>query len=427
MELVIQDILVGEKNHTIEAEQLIESILTSRENYDEYFISQPLQGSVIEDIAETDAEVARLEKKLKEKLIGAKNSILKELSDDEIKSQLSRISNETDQLWELDNTQTQTSETNRVNGTDLALVIKGIEELGEYAKNNKQEDAFHDALGKLRECYEAKSCGSLTLVLENIERINDLLGIPALVNTCIKTGHYQEALLCHSHARSLQNKFPNVDLVSRVVSTVQEDISETMLQGLVKLLSTNLTINTLKKITNYLSFIDPLRGNSSALQQLCLSMRYKFITSEIDSYAIDETVTETVKELLFKRKIECVREHVYSILSVFNSLFHAETISLFIPLFDQVSENPKEVPTSLHLLQFVQKCTEYLMAQLKEYKLHRMSESVCLQLVYCSFRLGDVNINFHHLFMNKLLETQIFTCQELQTALNKRLDLATNY
>ncbi|AMD22087.1 HGL253Wp [Eremothecium sinecaudum] len=428
MDSVIDGILDDTDKYWDDAKPLIETIFTSRDNYTDYFVSHPLPGSIVEEIAETDAAIVALEKQLKDRLIGAKKSIIAELAEGDVESYLSSISEEIGELWELDNSRSQVDLSSATDEEDVEAVIGEIEASGSDEHGAAREDAFHEALSRLRKHEEENSDANLMYVLQNIDKISELLEIPALASTCIKTGHYQEALLCHSHALSLQHKFPNIDLIASIASAVHNNISKTMLQGLVKLLGTNLTINAMKKVIQYLSSIEPLQGNPPALQQLFISMRYRFLASEINSYVVPEDASDAVNELLAKRKIECVREHFYSIIAVFNSMFTPETIPLQIPLFNETkSQNSKEIPTSLHLLQFVENATEYLLKQLAKHKSSAFTESVCLQLVYCSFRLGDINYNFHHLFMNKLLESKLFTQQTLEAAMAKRLDLAANY
>lgn len=199
----------------------------------------------------------------------------------------------------------------------------------------------------------------------------------------------------------------------------------------------------MKKILSYLEAIEPFDTNIRSLQQLLLTMRYKFVTEEIESYQILKDTNDSVKEMLIKRKIECIREHVYGTVSVFNSLFQSETKCMYIPLLDQVepiskdladSQDTKdetatkktEFETSLPLLKFINECTNYLTDQLHGHKDY-LTESVCLQLVYCSFRLGDANLNYHNLFMNKLLEKGLFSQAVLESAIAKRLELAARY
>ncbi|QEU62028.1 Cog8 [Kluyveromyces lactis] len=396
-------------------------ILQGKESYDDYFTSEPLPGSIIEDIAEYDAEISKLERKLKSELIGEKDTILHILLSSSWSDTLADISEQIEQLWELNK--------DGINGSEEK------EKENEESKNSEEvdintelNDAFHEALEKLRHLHSTDRDTSLVTVLNNIEKINGILELPTLISTCIRTGHYQEVLILYSYTKTLEKKFPNFELIKMVVKNIQELISTKMLNGLVRLLATNLTLSSMKKILSYLEALEPFDTNPSALQQLLLTMRYKFVTEEIDSYRIVDTTANSVKEMLIKRKIECVREHVYGTISVFNSLFKSESKSIHIELLldDTTSKTAHAVETSLALLKFINECTNFLITQLETHKSH-LTESVCLQLVYCSFRLADANQNFHHLFMNKLLESNLFTKDALTSAITKRVELATRY
>lgn len=417
------DSLVGEVIGTNDKEaiEFAIGILRERDSYDDYFTSEPLPGSIIEDIAEYNAEISKLERSLKSELTKEKGNLLDILLSSNWNSTLAEISTQIDQLWELHRDEEDED------GGDIN------ESSNDKTPNSstESEDAFHEALDKLRHLHLTERDTSLVQVLNNIDKINDILELPTLISTCIRTGHYQEALMLYSYSKNLEKKFPNVELIRIVVKRIQEVISTRMLNGLVKLLSTNLTLSSMKKILSYLEALDPLDTNPTVLQQLLLTMRYKFVTEEIDSYHIADDTGKSVKEMLIKRKIECVREHVYGTIAVFNSLFQSETKAIYIPLLivdqqDEPSTTDSAVETSLPLLKFINECSNFLIQHLSLHKQY-LTESVCLQLVYCSFRLCDANQNFHHLFINKLLESSLFTKEALNLAIAKRLELAARY
>lgn len=400
-----------------DAVAFLEDVLQSRTSYDSYFTSLPEDGSVVQDIAEVDAQLVQLEKQMKEILTKGEEPIFKVLLADPLEGQLSLIKQEIDQLWEFSKEKPDHGLQQEQGGQQQHTDTEWLDEPEE-----SKEDAFHVALSKLKQNTSTKD-DNLGNVLENLSSISDLLELPMIVSTCVKTGHYQEALMCYSHARTLPLKFPGVSLVQSIVNEIRKEITTTMLEGLVKLLRSNLTVNAIKKTVTYLSSVPPFSDNPQALQQVFLTMRYKFIEAEIASYTIDDTTTDTVKEMMLKRKIEVVREHVYGTVSVFTSTFTSQTADVDIPLFEEKS---RPVPTSIALLQFVNECSDMLVQELVRYK-HHATESVCLQLVYCSFRLSDNNVNFHHLFINKLWENSVFSKAQLQSAMEKRKELASKY
>ncbi|CUS20165.1 LAQU0S01e00452g1_1 [Lachancea quebecensis] len=398
-----------------DAREFLSQALQSKETYEAYFSSQPLPGSIVEDIAEVDAETAKIERELKGILLENKVEICDALVGEPIEPQLSTMLSEIEKLWELEKEEP---------GEDQDPVLAGLDEPEAAAES---EDAFHTALRKLRLDAASKSDHSaddnLALVLSNLTRINELLELPALTSTCIKTGHYQEALLCHSHARKLTSKFPNVDTVRQIADSISQEITTTMLQGLVKMLSHNISANPMKKILTFLSSIPPFSSNPQTLIQVFLIMRHKFVCTEMASFQVLETVNDTMRELLVKRKIEAFREHVYSALSVVPSMFDVPTQMITVPL---LGSPKKELKTCPLMLQFVESCCDELLKELSPH-IELLSDSVCLQLVYCSFRLADCNANYHHLFIDKIQEAGLYSTTQLATAMDKRRELASKY
>ena len=196
-----------------------------------------------------------------------------------------------------------------------------------------------------------------------------------------------------------------------------------MLQGLVKMLKHNLSTNPMKKILTYLSSIPPFSSNPQALIQVFLSMRYNFVNTEMASFQITELTNDTMRELLIKRKIEAFREHVYSALAILPSTFDVPTQKIAIPL---LGVPKKPLSTNPLTLLFIKNCCDLLIQELTPYR-SLLSESVCLQLVYCSFRLADCSQNYHHLFMNKIQEAELFSTPQLSAAMGKRRELASKY
>ncbi|SCV99368.1 LAFE_0A01640g1_1 [Lachancea fermentati] len=416
---VLLDDLAGCLSDSEVGKSIMSDVLQSRTTYEDYFSSQPQPGSIVEDIAEVEAEISTLERQLRGILTDHKDELFDLLLKDPIESQLSSMLLEMDQLWELEKKEAGLDSEGEADKDNTGLDITDGND------TQAQEDAFHVALEKLKRhaSKTASEDDGLAVVLANLSSVNEILELPALVATCVKTGHYQEALMCHSHARGLILKFPNVGIVQELVSTTTKEVTTTMLQGLVKLLSTNLSVNAMKKIVTYLSSIPPFSDNRAALLQVFLTMRYQFVCSEIKSYQIDEISTQTITEMLVKRKIEVVREHVYSSLVVFPSMFDLSTEPVVMPLF---GEKKPPIATNVSLLVYVEQCTDALLSELLPHK-SGLSDSVCLQLVYCAFRLADSNQNYYHLFLNKIWESGAFSLTQLQNAMEKRRELASKY
>ncbi|KAG0666176.1 hypothetical protein C6P45_000278 [Maudiozyma exigua] len=577
MEVILQELLPNDEIKTKEQEKycikiLEEALQSDGKNYANYFSSRAESGSIVEEIAELDAHMATLERQVRSLLIDNKNYMIETiLSKSRETITLEEVSHELEQLWELDSSSDN-------NGTDFeetkddthvdSLFEDFLEEPSSVSvsttstngkPNNtiKKDDEFHKALKTLRQRvldkYEndtnINSTTNLATIFENLTSITDLMELPSLAETCIKTGHYQEAIMLYSHTYSLKKKFPDSSIINDIANSVQNSVGTTMLTGLVKLLCTNLSMTSIKKILQYLIAIPPFNkstnqeNNQESLLIVYLSMRLKFIKNEIKSYSFDTDNDERnpLLEISIKRQIEVVREHIYMSLSVYEKTFDVNMIDVSIPFAIESQgqhdkkptetmedikqtttedkddeENPnvntekdekiqedaaqhtednttdgtseekdantntenvenkqelvesvdksdeKEleineeyndknnehntnitdntpfsksvttapIKTNPLMLKFVNDCISYLLKELKRFHSHDsniINNSVCLQLVYCSFRLNDLNSNYHHLFLNKIIETQLFTNEQLQSAIVKRTELASKY
>ncbi|SCV01126.1 LAMI_0G09472g1_1 [Lachancea mirantina] len=417
MDVLLENVIAGGLNHDPASEAYLKDVLQLKSSYDDYFSSLPIPGSIVEEIAETDAKMAQLELELRSLLLDNKTTILKSSLDVSVSLDLNNILKEMDELWELRGGTPTHKENHQFDDTLAAL----------HKERPAQEtkDGFAAALQnlKIQESTGTHVIDDLGLALDNMPGVNDILELPSLVAVCIKMGHYNEAILCHVQAQKLAARFPDIEIIKQVVSTITEEITTNMLQGLVRLLETNSVINTMKKTVGFLHSIPPFTENDDALLQVFLTMRFNFIYAELRSYDAPKDASDAICEMLMKRKIEAIREHAYNAFVVISSISNISTQDIALPIFEELQ--PAK-PTNLSILVFVKKCIDMLVADLNSYK-SVLSESVCLQLIYCSFRFADSNPNYHRIFIQTLWEKNIFTKDQLLTAMEKRRDLATKY
>lgn len=410
---------------------LEESLQSSTKNYDDYFSSRPSVGTIAEDVAEVDAQISLFERQLKNQLVGGKDMVLNILLNNNNNAKLKEIQKELEQLWEIDN-----------NGPEAENFERSAPSVDDFLGDDKptaekQDDEFHRAVKRLKERAKKESdshnsSGNLAMVLENLSNITGLMELPFLARTCIKTGHYQEALMLYTYSKSLLLNFPSSSIVQDICANISKETQTTMLSGLVELLSTNVTVISLKKIVNYLVSIPPFDvPKKDTLLRVYLHMRFKFIQSQLDRFSIVANANnDSLAEMMVKRKIEVLREHIHMSISVFIDTIQLETQPLSIPLYQVIADNTnvKPLPTNPFILEFISNCMNCLLQDLIEANLQgKLNESVCLQLVYCSFRLHDMNFNYHSLFLNKIYESDIFTVDSLKNAIEKRRELQIKY
>ena len=97
--------------------------------------------------------------------------------------------------------------------------------------SHKHAEDLSDKLQPLREtCLnfeaEAKSLStrrkSTSLVLARHTRLLEILELPQLVETCVRNGHYDEALELRQYATRIEKKLGNIPIVLEVVKAVKQ-------------------------------------------------------------------------------------------------------------------------------------------------------------------------------------------------------------
>ncbi|PPQ86954.1 hypothetical protein CVT25_009776 [Psilocybe cyanescens] len=127
-----------------------------------------------------------------------------------------------------------------------------------------------------------KERGKARVVLEQHEKIRDLLEIPLLIDTCVRNGYFAEALSLVSHAKALasnavsSNKPPTL-ILSSVLSEVHHSIMQMLLSLLTTLYEPNRKLPALWKAVNFLRKMDVF-GPSSPFASATL----KAVSAQLD-------------------------------------------------------------------------------------------------------------------------------------------------
>ncbi|KAF9011186.1 Dor1-like family-domain-containing protein [Cyathus striatus] len=130
-----------------------------------------------------------------------------------------------------------------------ALVNSSLPALEECAKGwkNRTEPI-------LRERSKAR------VVLEQHEKIRDLLDIPLLIDTCVRNGYFTEALSLASHATAIANKASKSSPPPLIISSVLAEVHNSILHMLLSLLQTlhepNRKLPALWKAVSFLRKMD---------------------------------------------------------------------------------------------------------------------------------------------------------------------------
>ncbi|KAJ7823255.1 Dor1-like family-domain-containing protein [Mycena leptocephala] len=240
------------------------------------------------------------------------------------------------------------------------------------------------------------------VVLEQHDKIRDLLEIPMLIDTCVRNGYFAEALSLAAHARSLSvgtSKPPLV--VTSVLSEVQNSITQMLLSLLATLHEPNRKLPALWKAVNFLRKMDSEEQIALAFlggREGCLKASLEAIpghTAPRGGSGLGEREKEDMAKFL-KKYIDVWREGVYDIITQFSTIF-LERPPSSTPKTPITSSAPL---SSLHPL-----LTTYTTHALTTHLLPLLSQTLPLlpistlpslltQLTYCATAFARVGMDF---------------------------------
>ncbi|QPG77060.1 hypothetical protein FOA43_004458 [Brettanomyces nanus] len=225
-------------------------------------------------------------------------------------------------------------------------------------------------------------------VLHNMDRIMDILELPSLANACVKSGHYGECVEIASHVRRLSIRYSEMTLISKVEGDIQQEIKE-MINGLVRLLNTDLKQSHIIKIITYLKRIGPFQSGGETmsdeiLEKIFLKSRYQFILGELQ--VLEPLKRANSIERFLKRSIEVIREHCFQTIMTFESIFRVDS--------DTESIRKANMLLYSFIKSLVLSLCEILRENITKLRDQAGKDGLFLQLIYCSQSLGRVGGDF---------------------------------
>ncbi|KAH3902351.1 uncharacterized protein SCODWIG_00852 [Saccharomycodes ludwigii] len=365
-------------------------------------------NNIVNEIAEVENLIFNKEKVLKKELIKNREVILDECMD------YSKL----------------------VSINDLQLALKSCKEEKEKKKdeNSRNINEMLSIFKNKNNHYNNDNNINISFLLENLDLLNNkILEIPMVLSICIKTGHYNEALLLQQHVKKiLLSRYNGSEIIQEISKILDNEVQNTMLYGLVRILSTCENYITIKKILKILSNIekdddddnDDKRRNfyiGNRTPYLFLIMRFKYIQQRLSTIGIfydNNNISDNINQV--RRRIDVIREDVYTTLNIFVTTFNN----------DELLETDYEV----YLLEFTNNTLNEMLNFVKQKDgktvattIEFFTEGVLLQLIYCSYRLGDINPKFNWLMLNKIKELNIYTTEQLANAIRKRNEMNLEY
>ncbi|KAH7338873.1 Dor1-like family-domain-containing protein [Rhizoctonia solani] len=239
-----------------------------------------------------------------------------------------------------------------------------------------------------REIQQSRSRASL--VLEQHDKLLDVLTIPQLIDACSRNGHYAEALDLAAHATTLASRFPDIKVICDVAAEAEagvRSIRATLLMGL----RDHAKLPALAKSVGLLRRMKALGEDQLALA---------FLTGRVANLnaslaAIERDGADQMEEAgrYLKRYIDVFRENLHEIVTQFSTIF------LERPSIDEQTGSVPTVHTHSHLLGEVAHHVIELLRSVLDFTLPHISDPSALnallsQLSYCGSAFARIGLDF---------------------------------
>ena len=267
-----------------------------------------------------------------------------------------------------------------------------IKEIPDLNKNQESKNTSHNS----------NNDDDVSKILYNLDNVIQILELPSITNTLIKSANYSECIEISSFIQRLSIRYNDLEIISHIKENVSYEIND-MVKRLSNLLSGNLKQSSIMKIMSYLKRIIPDKWK---LKTIFLNLRYKFIIDEFDT--LIPLKNSKLVEKYLKRVLEVFREFTFQTVITFESIFDKDTemihsfiISIVNSLMDILDEN---------------------LINIKEESI----DSTILQLLYCSQSLARVGGDFTSILLHRLphplTREQILTTMAKQRHLVRTLN-----
>ncbi|TPX31800.1 hypothetical protein SmJEL517_g04961 [Synchytrium microbalum] len=245
-------------------------------------------------------------------------------------------------------------------------------------------------------------------------KLLELLEIPQLAETFVRSGYYEEAMDLYTYVMRLSARHPQSKLIIGIGEEV-ETIKRTMVQQLVKLLSANVKLPLCIRVVGYLRRLSVY--SEVDLRILFLQQRDAFLRS-----MLHELNGERDSGEFLRRYIEISREYFFDIVAQYRAIFSDTPISTSSSLPPLTPTTPSSLYGSSHGEGETQTSTSTI---LSSYAAHAVStlvtmltthlanirdtsrlSSLLTQCMYYGMSLGRVGIDFR-MVVGKLFEDAV--------------------
>ncbi|KAG9127315.1 hypothetical protein FRC07_014848, partial [Ceratobasidium sp. 392] len=167
-----------------------------------------------------------------------------------------------------------------------------------------------------REIQQSRNRASL--VLEQHDKLLDVLTIPQLIDTCARNGHYGEALDLAAHASILATRFPDIQAICDVAAEAEICV-RTIRASLLMSLREPAKLPALAKAINLLRRMKSL--DESQLATAFLTGRVANLNASIAAIERDGADQLEDASRYLKRYVDIFRENLHEIVTQFSTIF----------------------------------------------------------------------------------------------------------
>lgn len=257
-----------------------------------------------------------------------------------------------------------------------------------------------------------------SLVLEQHDKLYDVLSLPMLLDSCVRNHNYNEALLLSNHATSLGQRFPKNPLIQSVKRECDSRV-QAMLAQLLNMLREQAKLPALFRAVNFLRKMEVLDEQELALA--FLTGRVAYLDSALKAVDIERKGIEGDRDKdkeayarFLKKYVDVWREGVYDVVTQYTTIF-----------LERAPSTSGSPPAHLHMLlrmfttQYLQTMLALLRETLPLIPDPSLLTSLLTQLTYCANSFARVGLDF------KPLLAPIFTDAVL-SGVSQELEAASN-
>ncbi|KAL6931110.1 uncharacterized protein HGUI_03248 [Hanseniaspora guilliermondii] len=263
------------------------------------------------------------------------------------------------------------------------------------------------------------------------------LNLPTLVQECNENELYQEALFLQQVYINNMHRFKSylitqaksntfgLELLDSIRHHINNVIKTDMVDSLEETILKSDDFVTLKRVVDTL-----VKINQDDLKSL-----ETFINARTKK--LEKFFNDNIGEINIIDKIDYFRTELFNIINIYQLTFGSNDSMRNLPSECFVKEYliPLKVNADVESATIKPQFTNVIMMKMlkdflnlllkkEDFTSKKLDKNCLLQLIYCAYRLKESNENYFNILLNRLVETDIYTEEEILRAIEKRKELS---